>query len=99
MRTFIKHFSGFTFFLLGLSIFVSLFLIKFQFHPPFPQLYLQSIDIPFVLFSLLYGGTSLRDSFEEDHNPVIDGAIFIVCIALFSLFVFVNLAYPDILKF
>lgn len=88
--------AGFLFYLIGFWIFILVFLIKNQFYGEWPLVLLKSIDLPFALNALLYGGTSLKLSLGENtKTDMLDAILIFLGVFCFVLVIYLNFAFVD----
>ena len=87
---FLKSFSAWLFYLLGISFFVAYMFAVNEMYVPWPKFWLSIADLPLLLAGMIYGGTSLFLSVKQPQkkSPVL--ASFIV-IPLTTLFIFLAL--------
>lgn len=92
--------SGFYFFLIAFLYVFSAIALKNQFYGQFALLFMRIFDVPAVGIALLYGGTSLamqvKPIQDEEASPW-SVIIFVTCMILFGLTVFINFAFPSVL--
>lgn len=92
MATFLRIFSGWLFYILGISFFVAYMLMVNEIAVPWPKFWLSVADIPLIVSSMLYGGTSLYVSVKKPDgpSPIIATIITVVLAAVFLFLVCMN---------
>jgi len=86
MLSFLHHLSGFFFYSIGLSFFLTYVLFRNNVGGTFPEWWLQIGDLPMLLVAILYGGLSLTFSFRTSKS-VPRSFLFVIMLPLLSLFV------------
>lgn len=92
--------SGFYFFLLAFLYVFMAFALKNQYYAELAIVLMRVLDVPAVGIALLYGGSSLALQVhpeEEEESSPWSVIIFVVCLILFGLTIFVNFAFPSLL--
>lgn len=91
--------SGFFFFVLAMSYVVMVLALRNGFMADFFLAIMRILDIPFAFISLLYGGSTLalqiNASKDEDASSPWLLIIFVACLLLLGVVVFVNFAFPS----
>jgi len=92
--------SSFYFFVLALAYAVMVLALRNGFLADFFLAIMRILDIPFAFVSLLYAGTTLMlqiNSGKDEESGMSPWVlvIFIVCLLLFGVVVFVNFAFPS----
>lgn len=99
MVTYLKHLSGFLFYLLGGSFFVAYLLYHNQITP-IGGWWLKVADLPLAFVGVIYGGTSLYLSVKpkDKESPALFYTISVPLVAIFSLLIVLNF-WPAIAQF
>lgn len=90
--------SAFFFFLLAFGYVFAALAFRNDFMVSFMIFLMRVLDIPFAFVALLYSATGLKlqiDSGKDESDSPWSLVVYSVCILLFSLVVFVNLAFPS----
>ena len=91
--------SGFVFFVLALTYVVMVLALRNGFMADFFLAIMRILDIPFAFVSLLYGGSTLAiqvnaNKAEDESSPWLL-IIFVACLLMLGVVVFVNFAFPS----
>jgi uncharacterized RDD family membrane protein YckC len=90
--------SAALFFLLAFGYLFAALAFRNGYYPSLMIFGMRLLDIPFAALSLLYGGTGLHlqiNEAKEDADSVWGILIFALCLVLFGIVVFMNLAFPS----
>lgn len=87
MLRFLHQLSAFYFYALGISFFLAYILLRKQVDSPWPALWLQVADIPFLLTALLYAGISFLRSIRGPHEKLSPMIVLGVTVPLTAVFV------------
>lgn len=92
MALFLRNFSAWLFYSLGISFFVAYLLHQNEIGVPWPKFWLSVADLPMILSGMLYGGSSLYLSVKKPNepSPVIAWVIGLVLLALFVFLASLN---------
>lgn len=85
------------FFILAFTYMFLVLLVRGDYYLSEAIFLMRILDIPFALFSLVYGGSSLYLQVNEGrkNESILGILVFAVCILLFSMVVFMNFAFPS----
>ena len=90
--------SAFLFFVLAFSLMAAALALRNDYYGGLSVFLMRLLDLPFAFITLIYGGSGLylqlNDGREESDSPW-NILIFAVCLLLFGMVVFVNLAFPS----
>ena len=92
MALFLRNFSAWLFYSLGISFFVAYVLLQNEIGIPWPKFWLSVADLPLLLSGLLYGGASLYLSVKKPNeaSPILAWIIGLIALAIFVFLASLN---------
>lgn len=92
MAVFLRNFSAWLFYSLGISFFVAYLLLQNEIGVPWPKFWLSVADLPLILSGLLYGGSSLYLNVKKPNepSPFIAWTLFAIAALLFVFLASLN---------
>lgn len=91
--------GAFYFFLLAFAYAIAMYMFKNTYLAEWALLFMRVFDMPLLLVSLIYGGTSLILQINQGHevqSSPWNMIILAASVLLFALGVFINFAFPSI---
>jgi len=98
--------TEFLFFLLGGLLLFAFVLLRNNFFVFEAEIFLRLADIPFAMICILFASTSIRLSLtydfirknpdKEPNMPMLDISLIVIGLVLFTLVLFVNFAFKDL---
>lgn len=92
MLRLIHQLSAMCFYLLGVTFFVAVVLLRNSLGGAWPAFWMQTADLPLLLTAMVYGGLSLYESIRpaHKHSPLIASLIAAPLAAFFLFLAFLN---------